>query len=72
MYQFTQTIIGEILVIFKKNFSSIDEAQKWNERTEICMNFTLMTAEQINAWKGEKIYLPLNNKRKRKNGNANG
>jgi hypothetical protein len=72
MYQFTQIIIGEILIIFKKNFSSTVEAQKWNEKTKICLNFTLMTAEQISAWEGDKIYIPLNSKRKRKNGNANG
>jgi hypothetical protein len=72
MYQFTQIIIGEILIIFKKKFSSIDDAQKWNESTGICVNFTLMTAEQISAWKGDKIYIPLNSKRKRKNGNVNG
>lgn len=67
MYQWTQTILGNILVVFRKTFRSVEEAEEWNERTGICPNFILQSDEEIRMWEGEVIILPITNKRRRNN-----
>jgi len=60
---FARLIITDILVIHKRKFSSEKEALAWNERTGICMNFDLISQEQVDDWKGEIIWVPEGEKK---------
>ncbi len=66
-YYFTQTIITNILIVFKKSFKSKKEAEEWDETTKICPNFTLLSVKEIEAWEGEVIHVPQSQKRKKNN-----
>ena len=62
-YFFARLIITDILVIHRKNFSSKEEALDWNTRTNICMNFDLVSQEEIDDWEGEIIWVPEGEKK---------
>lgn len=62
-YFFARLIITDILVVHRKKFLSKKEALAWNVRTGICMNFDLVSQEEINDWKDEIIWVPQGEKK---------
>jgi len=59
MYHFVRLVITNVLIVHKRKFQTVEEAQEWNERTGICMNFILTPREDIDAWSGATVWVPL-------------
>ncbi len=58
-YHFTRSIITGVLIAYRREFLSEEEAYEWNERTGVCANFELMTLEEIQTWTGRVIWVPI-------------